>query len=438
MTDLQLFLLILGAIFIAAVLFFNWWQEKKFLEASHRQFGDLQRDALMGDFQIDTEAVLERKISLEAVTLEKKLHDIEPDIDANIVTTTRKEETSDLTQLANTNNDVAHVFSRAVVHEEENVSPGITVDWAEGDAPLKTEFNILPGTIDSNHPSTEVLTSNVEPPLPDAFFPQIDLTAIIYLAQPLTGATLLVVLAELPDHNKLVHVYGFNREQHWVLLTSEQSAVEFSCVGCGLQLADRAGPVIKDTLDRFQVAINEASAKLQARVEWQNTLDVLQYANELDAFCIEVDKTVGFHVVQGGNGPFTGTKLRGLAEAGGLRLAADGAFHYENEDGQKLFSVTNQDNYPFTSEMLRTSVIYRITFQLDVARVKNSIEAFNQMVLIARQMVNSLNALLVDDNQRSLSEVQLDKIRQQLKVIQLKMTGHGIAPGSACALRLFS
>jgi FtsZ-interacting cell division protein ZipA len=166
----------------------------------------------------------------------------------------------------------------------------------------------------------------------------------------------------------------------------------------------------------------------------------------LDRFCVEVDKMVGFHLVHGDSGPFTGTKFRGLAEASGLILKEDGGFHYESKsepgsesDGaQRLFSVVNQDNNPFNTEMLRTSVIHGISFQLDIPRVKNCTEVFNQMVLIARQMENSLNANLMDDKERPLDEAQIEKIRQQLKVIHAKMVARGVVPGSDSALRLFS
>ena len=147
---------------------------------------------------------------------------------------------------------------------------------------------------------------------------------------------------------------------------------------------------------------------------------------------------VGFHLVQGVSGPFTGTKFRGLAEASGLVLGEDGAFHAMTDNGQKLYSLVNQDQNPFTPEMLRTVVIRGLTFQLDIPRVKNCAEVFNQMVLVARQMESSLSARLVDDNQKSLDEIQIEKIRQQLKVIQAKMLARGIIPGSPYALRLFS
>ena len=84
------------------------------------------------------------------------------------------------------------------------------------------------------------------------------------------------------------------------------------------------------------------------------------------------------------------------------------------------------------------SVVKAVTFQLDIPHVQNCAEAFNHMVQVARQMETGLNAVLVDDHNRMLTDIQIEKIRQQLKIIQAKMLVRGIVPGSDSALRLFS
>jgi hypothetical protein len=44
----------------------------------------------------------------------------------------------------------------------------------------------------------------------------------------------------------------------------------------------------------------------------------------------------------------------------------------------------------------------------------------------------------VDDNNKLLGEIQIEKIRQQLKVIHATMLVRGIIPGSESAHRLFA
>ena len=63
---------------------------------------------------------------------------------------------------------------------------------------------------------------------------------------------------------------------------------------------------------------------------------------------------------------------------------------------------------------------------------------FNQLIMLAQKMATSLNARLVDDNQRLLGDLQIEKIRQQLKVIHATMVARGIMPGSQVSMRLFS
>jgi hypothetical protein len=60
------------------------------------------------------------------------------------------------------------------------------------------------------------------------------------------------------------------------------------------------------------------------------------------------------------------------------------------------------------------------------------------MVQVAKQMETGLNAVLVDANNKALGDMQIEKIRQQLKVIHATMLVRGIVPGSESALRLFS
>jgi hypothetical protein len=220
-----------------------------------------------------------------------------------------------------------------------------------------------------------------------------------------------------------------------------------------MQLADRGGAVDRGVLNRFQLAVETLGLDINGHVEWQNSGDALSAANSLDLFCIDVDKTIGFHLVHGENGAFTGTKLRGLAEAQGLILASDGAFKYFNQlsddvtsNKQNLiksqlhpaFIMFNREDHPFSPDMLRSSVVKAITFQIDIPHVKQSAETFNLMIQVAKQMEIGLHGILVDDNNKMLGDIQIERIRQQLKVLQATMLARGIVPGSDSAHRLFS
>ena len=60
------------------------------------------------------------------------------------------------------------------------------------------------------------------------------------------------------------------------------------------------------------------------------------------------------------------------------------------------------------------------------------------MVLVARQMESSLQARLLDEQQKPITEAHIDKIRNQIKMLQDKMTSKHIMPCSDLAKRLFA
>lgn len=450
MSDLQLALLMLGIAIIAAVIFYNWRQERNMRLEAEERFHAPGRDVLMDD--LDDGPVL-RTDSLPQASERDPFEDNAdyrqalPEEDQGLQAAAYGEPPE--TPQYETTQYEAPPY-------QEKIEPSFSDNWMDDEDPEPTvrkataqPAEVKPAreiasaaspvsSLDSKPVPVSAPQREEQVSLPEGVNQQIDLIALLYLSQPASGLTLREFLLSLADLDKPIYAYGLDADGVWQLLTREQEAIQFTRAVCNVQLADRAGPISRTTLNRFQQAVDTMGAQLAAHIEWLGSADPLRYASELDQFCMEVDKMVGFHLVQGENGPFTGTKLRGLAEAGGLILHDDGSFHHESEHSQQTFSMVNQDNNPFSVDMLRTSVIRGVMFQLDIPRVKNCQEVFNHMVLMARQMESSLSARLVDDNQRPLGDTQIEKIRQQLKVIHAKMVTRGIVPGSDNALRLFS
>jgi ZipA, C-terminal FtsZ-binding domain len=271
--------------------------------------------------------------------------------------------------------------------------------------------------------------------LPEITHPQIDLSAILYLTKNIGVKELGALIASLADIKLPLTIHGLDNDDKWHLLNEKDTAT-FKQVACNLQLADRGGPIAKNLLNKFQFAVEDAGLELNAHVEWQGNGDAMQRAVELDQFCIEVDQMISVHIAQGET-PIHGTKFKGLAEASGMSLKDDGKFHFEANDAP-LFTVIDTNNVPFTAESLRTGVLKSVTFQIEIPKVSNCEQVFNQMITTAQKMASSMNASLVDDNQRTLGDLQIEKIRQQLKVIHATMVARGIMPGSPGSMRLFN
>jgi FtsZ-interacting cell division protein ZipA len=144
------------------------------------------------------------------------------------------------------------------------------------------------------------------------------------------------------------------------------------------------------------------------------------------------------HVVST-DAPIHGTKFRGLAEASGLELKNDGKFYQHNNHNESpAFVVIDINNQPFTTDSLRNNVLKGVSFQIEIPKVHNCEQAFSQMIGLAQKMSASLGAQLVDDNQKPLGDMQIEKIRQQLRVIHATMVARGILAGSPASMRLFN
>lgn len=498
MSELQIALIAIGALIILAVLLINWWQERRFHNQVEKSFSPLQRDALLDDgntsesslsqpkkfnepkfesagsydssagaidsratehFSIDETMVFNKQAQQTKYADSDRFLELPQE---NVAEMVMQEESIDDTYNELINSKLDRLSTHISGIDYKQVSAQKVIDKQAGD--FKSVFDEALSSKTQTTPSlptSEDIQTQLEPSvtLPEMLHGQMDLTALLYLSNDTPVSALNNALTALFDNfDKPVFVHILDSNKQWHLLKDMQSNQEalnrlISKVACSIQLADRSGAIERSTLNRFQLAVETLGLDINGHVEWQNAGDALSAANSLDLFCIEVDKTIGFHLVHGKSGAFTGTKLRGLAESQGLILTSDGTFKYFDQSSDALgankqslvkpqlhpsFVMFNRDDHPFSPEMLRSSVVKGITFQLDIPHVKQSAETFNQMIQVARQMEVGLNAVLVDDNNKVLGDIQVEKIRQQLKVLQATMLVRGITPGSDSAHRLFS
>lgn len=475
MSDLQIVLIIIGALIILAVVAINWWQERRFHQQVERSFSSLKSDALLDDPQLNSKEFSDNADDpyalddFEAQLSDRKVHEHSLSYDGYNKTETDDFSISDYADEAILEDayDALPDYIKGQVEADEaldipDLEPSlerkfelpkkspqhedIKAIFEEAFSEKKAAESISPGYVHTHNDTFQDVAPaamDASPSLPTMLHAQMDLTALLYLPEATTLAKFAEALTGLFEgYDKPVFIHVQDTGKEWYLLKDAASDLLITKVACSLQLADRGGPVSRHTLNRFQLAVETIGLDINAHVEWQSNGDALTVANSLDVFCIEVDKTIGFHLVHGETGAFTGTKLRGLAESQGLSLA-NGVFQFmEDAQSRQLhqpsFIMFNRDDYPFTPDMLRNSVVKGVTFQMDIPHVKHCAEAFNTMVQVARQMEIGLNAILVDDNNKVLGELQIEKIRQQLKVIQATMLVRGIVPGSESAHRLFT
>ncbi|HET8875219.1 MAG TPA: cell division protein ZipA C-terminal FtsZ-binding domain-containing protein [Casimicrobiaceae bacterium] len=224
----------------------------------------------------------------------------------------------------------------------------------------------------------------------------------------------------------------------WQRLDAETQGAFAEIVAC-LLLADRNGAASRAQLDTFIRVVGDVAHTLPAAFTPPEVAQELARAEALDRLCAELDVQIGLTVQKPDPGSIAGTRLRGVAEAAGFRLAPGGRFEYAHEDtGAVLYTLQNLRPDPFTAESLRLTATNGVVFLLDVARTADPVRTFDQMKLAAKRLAKTLGAELVDDNHRPLDDAAFTVIREQVDGAVEALRAVHIEPGSARALALFS
>ena len=223
----------------------------------------------------------------------------------------------------------------------------------------------------------------------------------------------------------------------WVLLHSATPG-EFVELAACLLLADRNGAASHAQLDTFVRVMSELAPMLPAALSVPDVGAETDRAEALDRLCADVDVQIGLTILKQEPANIQGTRLRGVAEAAGFRLAPGGRFEWPQEEtGTILFTLQNVRSEPFTVDTLRTSATNGVVLVLDVPRVADPLRAFDQMKLTAKRIAHTLDGDLVDDNRRPLDDTALAAIRQQVQIAADALIACRIDPGSPRAQALF-
>lgn len=374
MSDLQISLIIIGAIIIAGVAIFNWVQQIQYQRNVKKAFEHDHEDALLKPSKsLPREERIEPKFSHQPDKSE--LEPVEPEVSPIAISSATATSTT-------------AAFEQKPIHIDSVINYITSITTTD----LITHDKL-----------TELLQQKFDFGKPVSWY---GLNRDLQAWEEITIETL--------------HSRGFYSQLK----------------GC-LQLADRAGPVSEVNLSKFRDMVEDFASQLNVTAECPDIAQSHANAIALDKFCAEVDVVLGINVVSKDGGAFVGTKIRALAEASGFKLESEGMFRYRDENNIILFSLCNYETTPFSPANMRTLTTHGITFLFDVPRVANGEKVFEQMAHLARLFASTLNGIMVDDNRVPLSDNGIKRSKQQLKNIQSAMSAHNIPAGSDVALRLF-
>lgn len=360
MSQLQLLLLGLGAVFILGVVLYNMWQERRARRHAEKAFGSAIGDAL---FARDV-GEGERR---------------EPTIGA--------------------------------------LPPGDVVEAGEAAAGLITPDELeAPGG-----PAAEISS-------------RIDTVAVILADDPVMREQLDALLDALQNHTTPVHVEGIVDEQWHPIETSPRRS--WRELRVGLQLASRSGPVTEDEIERFNQAIADFAASVNAVSQREAPAAAAARARDIDNFCAEADIEVAVNVIGRSGATFATGRVKSLAMDRGFAETASGELvHYAAGSGPPDMVIRRFDD---PAGRANPAYYGGLTFALDLPQVADPPRALDRMVKLAEGFARELGGELVDDNRRPLTEAGIATIRRSLEQIEGDMEAHGIPAGSPLARRLFT
>ena len=388
MSDLQISLVVIGGAVVVGVALFNWVQQRRFRRSAEEAFGHKHEDVL-----------LEPDVSIEEGGR------IEPQLGKEVLQEFQTE--------------------TSVGIAEQGIDVGETAEFPQADATPKVAVPIL-----AEQKAIEAGGAG-----------GIDYIVNIQSDALIAPSGLTAVLLRKFDFGKPVHWLGQRDSgaswEEITVETNEGGGGYTKLKGC-LQMVDRSGPVSEVNLSEFFDMVKNFSTHMNAIADLPDIRHAHAQAVALDQFCAEVDVMVSINIISKDGGAFTGTKIRALAEASGLKLETEGAFSYRDESGAVLFSLNNFDSAPFLPDNMRTFTTHGVTFLLDVPRVKNGERVFDQMMHLAGIFSTTLGGMLVDDNRISLTDSGIVKIKQHLGSMQDMMRARNILAGGEISLRLFA
>ena len=262
---------------------------------------------------------------------------------------------------------------------------------------------------------------------------RIDTVAVVLADDPIMAEQLDPLMAALETHKNPTHVEGIVDEQwHPVDSSPRRSWRELRV---GLQLSSRKGAVSEEEIDRFNHAIAEFAAGVNAVSQREAPATAAARARDLDRFCADADVEVAVNVIGQFGATFAVARVKALALDNGLSETASGELVRYTPEGDVGFVVRRFDD---AHAKPNASYYPGLTFALDLPNVADAPKVLAEMVRVAELFASSLAGQLVDDNRKPLTEAGIASIRRSLEGIVRQMEEHGIPAGSALARRLFS
>jgi hypothetical protein len=383
-----------GGIFVVGVISYNKWQEYKARKSVERAFAHDHDDVLMTGG-----AAPERDLPPRAGRHE-------PVLDAAL-------------------EPAPDVLAESAIHAEpmQHVAPAAAPAAAPMPAAAAALDPVaeLPAVKPDTPPAQ--LAENLVDPLIDCLIP-------LNSEGPLRGDRILPALLKLRRvGNKPVHFVGLAVNGDWEPIVH---GGVYTKLQAGVQLATRTTALNELEYSEMVTRLRAVADEIGAEPEVPDMIEVMSEAKTLHRFVAGHDAQLGVNLASKG-APWAMATLIGALENAGFDVRPDGKFVMpdKEEGGGTLFTLS-------TNVTLGADTTSRLTLLLDVPCVAPARDGFGKMVACAKDLVQRLDAAIVDDFDQPLTDETLQDIAGQVREFYQEMDAADIAAGSTRALRLFS
>lgn len=440
-SELQLSLIVIGALSVGGVWGYNLWQERKHRKLEQKAFRGGQPDVLMHE-PPQEEAVEKAAASPFAHVPMAMGERIEP----RFIVPAEEADAADAADAVAAPAVADAPDGRAVAADEFDGSDAPDAPDAPSALPPASEDEAAAAALEDAHdpalPPSGAAVEDSDPPeeLADSVTDcVVHLDAAELIAAPLFWAAQRQILSRLV--NRVVWS-GFEENSGCWQRLHANDASSYRHLVAALQLADRNGPVAADDLALYCDGVRQLAAHYQAQVLVPVVADVLSRARALDEFCASVDWRLTLNLMHAEGQVLAVDGLRQLGDIAGLRPCdktqkMDGLLHGLDAQGMTAFTLSLFDGMRFDAAAASPTTA-GVTLTIDVPRVADGVAAFDRMTQVAELIGNRLGTVIVDDQRRILSNETLAVIRAKIGEFQQKMAAQRIPAGSRRALRLYA
>ena len=307
----------------------------------------------------------------------------------------------------------------------EPVEEGVTTDrqepvWDHGQPSVETgepDTSLAPDVSDSPSTPLEPIAALTE------VESWVDAIATLRFYEPRTAGSIRETLnqmgAERFDRVEFYSGDGWHRAD--VL----PDAALVSNLRARMQLASRRGPVSPDSLHEWMRSLESLAHMLSAGLSVESESALIDRAANLDAFCVRVDALISLNLKPR---QYTATTFDQLATTAGS-VSLTGEF-------PNYARLGTQGDVDFQVQADQNAAL--ISLILDFPHVLRPDAVVIEMLDLARTLSTILDAEIVDDAGRSMSDDGMALLVNQVIRLNAMLQAQGIEPGSALAHRLFS